>query len=199
MKRFEIEEKLTVIYDFVKEYSDSNGFPPSIREICDVTGIKSTATVYDYLNRLKSKGLIEQSPQKKRAIVLSKGRQNYKSIPLVGYIKAGSPNFAYENLEGYYPLPPDFQGGDCDFALRVDGESMINAGIYDKDIIIVRQQQTANNGEIVVALIEDNATVKTFYRRDDKVILHPENDSMQDMIFDDVQILGVVKGLYRKF
>lgn len=198
MKKHEIEEKLQKIYEFMQEYSLKNGFPPSMREIRDVMNIKSTATVYDYINRLKNKGLIEKLPQKKRAIIVPSAKQGFRSVPLVGSIKAGSPNFAYENLEGYYPLPPEFKSGDCTFALRVDGESMINVGIFDKDIIIVRQQNTAINGEIVVALIDDSATVKTFYKRDGKVILHPENDTMQDMVFDNVQILGVVKGLYRK-
>ena len=120
-------------------------------------------------------------------------------IPLVGVVRAGAPIFAVENLEGYYPLPPDFNGRESDFfALRVSGDSMINSGIYDKDVIIIKKQDCAENGEIVVALVDDSATVKRFYLRDNKVILHPENDDMQDLIFDDVKILGIVKGLYRK-
>ena len=198
MKQIEIEQKIKEMYNFLQEYSEEFGFPPSIREICNKMSIKSTATVYDYLNKMRNKGWLDKMPAKKRAIILPNKTQ-FASIPLIGSIKAGSPNFAYENLECYYPLPPDFQDNSTDFALRVDGDSMINAGIYDKDIIIVKQQETAENGEIVVALIEDSATVKRFYKSDNKIILHPENDSMEDMIFDNVQILGVVKGLYRKF
>ena len=113
-------------------------------------------------------------------------------------VRAGSPIFAVENLDGYCPLPPEFASSNVDFALRVNGDSMINAGIYDKDLIIVKKQEYAENGEIVVALIDDSATVKRFYKDNDKIILHPENDTMSDMIFDKVDVLGVVKGLIRK-
>ncbi len=197
MKQIELEEKIKSIYKYLTEYSQENGFPPSIREICDTFNIKSTASVHTYLNKMKDKGWLDKLPAKKRALVLPAQKQ-YKSVPLVGSIKAGYPNFAYENLEGYYPLPSDFNVVDNIFALKVDGDSMINAGIYDKDVILVRQQENAENGEIVVALIDDMATVKRFYRKNNKIILHPENDSLSDMIFDDVKILGVVKGLYRK-
>ena len=124
---------------------------------------------------------------------------DYNSIPLVGTIRAGSPIFASENFEGYYPLPEEFGSAQSKFALKVKGDSMINAGICEGDVIIVNQQSSANNGEIVVALIDDSATVKRIYRKNGKVILHPENDHMEDMIFDEVVVLGVVKGLMRKF
>ncbi len=192
-----IDEKIDKVYKFTIDYIESNGFPPSVREICSKLSIKSTATAYLYLEKLKQKGLLNKLPQKKRAISI-KDKANYKSIPLIGTIRAGSPIFAVENLEGYYPLPPDMLG-DGDFALKVSGESMINVGIFDKDVIIVKQQETANNGEIVVALIDDSATVKTFYKKGKKIILHPENDTMQDLIYDNVKILGIVKGLIRKF
>ena len=197
MKR--TEEKMNEIYNFTVEFISDNGYPPSIREICGKLGIKSTATAYSYIERLKEKGLLEKSPLKKRAITVPKKQSEFKSIPLVGTISAGQPIFAVENLEGYYPLPEDFSGGGNEFALKVKGDSMINAGIFDKDVIIVNQQSVAENGEIVVALVDDSATVKRFYKRSGKFILHPENDAMSDMIFDDVQILGVVKGLMRKF
>ena len=194
-----INEKTDKVYKFVIDYIDNNGYPPSIREICAKLGIKSTATAYSYIDRLKERGLLEKSPLKKRAITPATKKANFASIPLIGTITAGTPIFAVENLEGYCPLPEDFNGAEDDFALRVSGESMINAGIYDKDIIIVKKCDTADNGNIVVALIDDSATVKRFYKKDGKIVLHPENDFMSDMVFDDVQILGIVKGLIRKF
>ncbi len=194
-----INEKTDKVYKFVINYIDNNGYPPSIREICAKLNIKSTATAYSYIDRLKERGLLEKSPMKKRAITPATKKANFASIPLIGTITAGTPIFAVENLEGYCPLPEDFNGAEDDFALRVSGESMINAGIYDKDIIIVKKCDTADNGSIVVALIDDSATVKRFYKKDGKIVLHPENDFMSDMIFDNVQILGIVKGLIRKF
>ena len=155
-------------------------------------------TAYTYIERLKSRGLLNNTPQKKRSLTVAGQSKSFKTVPLVGEITAGKPIFAVENLEGYFPLPADFSGGEG-FALRVSGESMINAGIYDKDIIIVNRQDSADNGDIVVALIGDEATVKRFYKRDGKFILHPENDTMQDMMFDEISVLGVVKGLMRKF
>ena len=194
-----INEKTDKVYKFVIDYIDNNGYPPSIREICAKLNIKSTATAYSYIDKLKERGLLEKSPMKKRAIAPATKKANFASIPLIGTITAGTPIFAVENLEGYCPLPEDFNGAEDDFALRVSGESMINAGIYDKDIIIVKKCDTADNGSIVVALIDDSATVKRFYKKDGKIVLHPENDFMSDMIFDNVQILGIVKGLIRKF
>lgn len=199
MKRAEIEEKLNEVYQYTVEYIETNGFPPSVRDICKDLNIKSTATAYSYLNKLKSKGLLDKSPLKKRAITLANSIVKFKSVPLIGVISAGTPIYAVENLEGYYPVPPEFNNSNADFALKVKGESMINAGIFDKDIILVKQQSTAENGEIVVALIDDSATVKRFYKKKDKIVLHPENDTMDDMIFDNVTILGIVKGLIRKF
>lgn len=194
-----IDEKINQVYNFTVEFIKDNGFPPSVREICSKLNIKSTATAYSYIERLKDKGLLEKSPLKKRAITLSQKINDFKAIPLVGTIRAGSPIFAVENLEGYYPLPDEFNTGGEEFALKVQGDSMINAGIFENDIIIVKSQPTANNGEIVVALIEDSATVKRFYKKNGKIVLHPENDTLEDMIFDNVVVLGVVKGLMRKF
>lgn len=194
-----IDERIEKVYNFTLEYTQNYGFPPSMREICDKLNIKSTATVYSYIEKLKSKGLIDKLPQKKRAYTLSHNC-DIKTIPLVGTIRAGAPILAIENLEGYFPLPQDFSKNGNEFALKVKGDSMINAGIYENDIIVVNQQNTANNGDIVVALIDDDATVKRFYKKNKKIILHPENDVMEDMIFTDkVTILGVVKGLFRKF
>ena len=192
-----IEEKLDKVYNFTADYIENNGFPPSVREICAECNIKSTATAFSYLERLKERGLIRKMPDKKRSLTLKTGNFNYKSVPIIGTIRAGSPIFAVENLDGYCPIPADMNCGENSFALKVVGNSMINAGIKENDTIIVRGQETANNGEIVVALVEDSATVKRFYKRDGKIILHPENDEMEDMIFEDVKILGIVKGLIR--
>lgn len=200
MKKKELSDKLNSVYKFTSDYINDNGFPPSVREICSKLNIKSTATAYSYIEKLRKKGLIDKSPMKKRALKLSQPvLSNQGQIPLIGTVRAGSPIFAVENLDGYYPLPPDFIGFKDDFfALRVSGDSMINAGIYDKDVIIVKKQNYAENGEIVVALVDDSATVKRFYLEKNKIILHPENDEMEDLIFDDAKILGIVKGLYRK-
>lgn len=195
----DIQEKVQKVYEFVLCYVSKNGFPPSIRDICANLNIKSTATAYSYLNKLKSKGLLDKLPNKKRAITIQDGLKNYKNIPLLGTIRAGSPIFAVENLEGYYPLPNEFSNYENVYALRVVGNSMINAGILENDVVIVKYQNTANNGDIVVALIDEFATVKRFYKKENKVILRPENDDMDDMFFDDVSIIGVVKGLFRKF
>ena len=194
-----MEGKLERVYRFVEHYIAENGFPPSVREICEQIGIKSTATAYSYLNRLKDMGRIDKTDSKKRALSLT-DKTALKRIPLVGTVTAGTPILAVENLEGYYPLLPDFPGSDEDyFMLRVFGDSMIEAGIYDGDKIIVKRQNTADNGEIVVALIEDSATVKRFFKRENKIILHPENSALSDIVLNDVVILGIVEGLIRKF
>lgn len=194
-----MEGKLERVYRFVEHYIAENGFPPSVREICEQVGIKSTATAYSYLNRLKDMGRIDKTDSKKRALSLT-DKTALKRIPLVGTVTAGTPILAVENLEGYYPLLPDFPGSDEDyFMLRVFGDNMIEAGIYDGDKIIVKRQNTADNGEIVVALIEDSATVKRFFKRENKIILHPENSALSDIILSDVVILGIVEGLIRKF
>ncbi len=195
-----IEEKINQVYNFTLNFIDENGFPPSVRDICAKLNIKSTATAYSYIERLKAKGLLEKSPFKKRAITpTERFKREFNSVPLVGTVRAGAPIFAVENLEGYCPLPAEFSNSGIEFALKVQGDSMINAGIYDGDVIVVTKQNVANNGEIVVALVDDGATVKRFFKRNNKIILHPENDLLEDMIFDDVSVLGVVKGLYRKF
>ena len=199
MKSHEISEKLNEIYNFTVDYIQKNHYPPTIREICAKCNIKSTASAYVYIEKLKAKGLLEKSPSKKRSLSVSKDKTNFKSIPLIGTITAGTPIFAVENLDGYYPLPPEFSINNETFALKVKGDSMINAGIYDKDVIIVEKSESAENGQIVVALIEDSATVKRFFIKDGKYLLHPENDQMQDKIYDELTILGIVKGLYRKF
>ena len=190
-------EKYNTVYEFIKKYITENGYSPSVREICANCGIKSTATAYQYINKLNEQGLIKKAGNKKRAVSLKKSGGQSVSVPLVGTVAAGQPIFADENYEGYYSLPTEFFGSDDMFMLTVKGDSMIKIGMLDGDKIIVKKQNTADNGDIVVALVDDSVTVKRFYRRDRKIILHPENDSMSDFVFDDVSVLGKVVGLMR--
>ncbi len=193
-----IDSKLEELYNYVKNYHDQNGYSPTVRDICKDLHIKSTATAHYYLERLSDRGYIKKNDDKKRAISIC-GRNNSFEVPLIGTVTAGSPILAVENLEGYYPLPLEFKTSETLFMLKVKGDSMINSGIFDGDKIVVKQQETANNGDIVVALIDDCATVKRFFTQNGKIILHPENDQMEDIIVDNASILGVVVGLTRKF
>lgn len=195
-----MDEKLSRVLNYVRGYIEENGFPPTVREICSELGIKSTATAYSYLERLKEQGQLKKSKAKNRAIeVLDKNKVNYKTVPLIGRVTAGMPILAQENVEGYFPLPSDiFRSNDL-FMLAVEGESMIEAGICDGDIIIVNRQNYAENGDIVVALIDSEATVKRFYREKDYFRLHPENSAMSDIIIKDCMVLGKVCGLLRKY
>lgn len=193
------QEKLIMVMDYIRKFSEENGYTPSVREIGKECGIKSTATVYSYLQKLQDKGYLSKASNKKRSVTLT--RSSGVNIPLIGTVTAGQPIFAYENYEDYYTFPAgEFKGEDL-FMLRVEGTSMIDAGIMNGDKIIVRKQETAENGEIVVALVEDSATVKRFFRRDGKIVLHPENELLSDMIFEDgeVRILGKVIGLTRNY
>jgi len=192
------EEKIKKIYDFVLDYTKSNNYPPSVREICAVMGFKSTSTAQYYLDKMISSGIIQKSDNKKRALSLSANETSYIKVPLVGTVTAGEPILAVENLEGYYPIPDEFATDSDLFMLKVKGSSMIDAGIYDGDKIIVKKQNSANNGDIVVAFFNDSATVKRFFKKDNKIILHPENPTLEDIILDDVDILGKVQGLIRK-
>lgn len=196
------KNKLYEVLDFINQYGEENGFPPTVRDMCRELGIKSTATAYDYVNRLRDMGLLSKAENKKRAVTLKSG--DTVKVPLIGTVTAGQPIFAVENFDGYYTLPTaEFKGDDL-FLLRVHGESMIEAGIFDGDKIVVRKQETAENGDIVVAMfddgISDGATVKRYFRRDGKIILHPENSTMSDFVLNEsngVQILGKVIGLLR--
>lgn len=193
------ESKLIKVMDYIRKFSEENGYTPSVREIGAQCGIKSTATVHSYIARLQERGYLNKADNKKRSVSL--GRTSGVNIPLIGTVTAGQPIFAYENYEDYYTFPAgEFRGDDL-FMLRVQGTSMIDAGIYDGDKIIVRRQQTAEDGEIVVALVEDSATVKRLYRRDGKIVLHPENEALSDMIFEpeEVSVLGKVVGLMRNY
>ncbi len=193
------EEKLTMLMDYIRKFTEENGYTPSVREIGKECGIKSTATVHSYLERLQSRGLLSKAENKKRSMTI--GRSAGVSIPLIGTVTAGQPIFAYENYEDYYTFPVgEFKGEEL-FMLRVSGTSMIDAGIMDGDKIIVRRQQTAENGDIIVALVDEAATVKRFFRKDGQIVLHPENEALSDMIFEDgeVSILGKVVGLMRNY
>ena len=192
-----INEKLNACYEYVKNYIQENGYAPSVRDICKDLNIKSTATAHLYLKKLSENGLIDVKSDKKRAISLN---SSYVSgVPLIGTVAAGQPIFATENYEDYYTLPKDFNTSEDLFMLTIKGNSMQNAGILNGDKIVVKKQNYANNGDIVVALLDDSATCKRFFKKDDKIILHPENDDYSDIIVNDVQILGKVVGLIRKF
>ena len=191
------ENKLIKVMDYIRRFSEENGYTPSVREIGAYCGIKSTATVHSYIERLQEKGYLNKAENKKRAVTL--GKSGSVNIPLLGTVTAGQPVFAYENYEEYYSFPlGEFRGVDL-FMLHVQGTSMINAGICDGDKIIVRRQQTAADGEIVVALVGESATVKRLFRRNGKIILHPENEVLDDFVFnpEEVSILGKVVGLIR--
>lgn len=182
------------VFNYIQKFITENGYAPCVREVCSACNIKSTATVFNIINRLKERGLLEKSDVKRRAISL---KSKSVSVPLVGTVAAGQPIFASENYEGYFSLPDNFFSGGELFMLNVKGSSMIKIGMFDGDKVVVRKQDTADNGDIVVALVDDSATVKRFFKRDGKVVLHPENDEMSDFVFDDVTILGKVVGLIR--
>lgn len=187
--------KMRAVLSYINEYNAENGYAPSIREICSKLEIKSTASAYMYLQKLKDEGYLNRTPNRNRALSFKKSTS--VNIPLIGTVTAGQPIFAYENYEDFYSFPAgSFSGSDL-FMLRVQGTSMIDAGILDGDKIIVRKQETAENGDIVVALIDDSATVKRFFKKDDHFVLHPENETMSDIIVNDVAILGKVVGLIR--
>ena len=186
------------ILDFIKSEIDLKGYPPSVREICAAVGLKSTSTVHAHLNRLEKQGLIRRDSTKPRALeVLDGSHQRGRSVPLVGRVTAGQPILAIENIEDYLTLPQSMLGSDEIYCLRVQGESMINAGILDGDIVVLREQHDAENGDIVVAILDDGATVKRFYKEKDHIRLQPENDSMDPIIVKDCQILGKVFGVFR--
>lgn len=192
------------VLDFIKQKIREDGYPPTVREICKGVGLRSTSTVHGYLNRLETLGAIVRNPASSRAIevVEDMGWRQKKMMPtpVVGMVRAGEPIVADERVETVLPLPSELIGDDASFILTVRGDSMINAGIQEGDLLIVRQQETARNGEIVVALVGGNdATVKRFYREADHVRLQPENDNYEPIISTDVKILGRVIGLFRHY
>jgi len=199
-----LSERQRQILDFIKREIRRKGYPPSVREIGEAVGLRSSATVHAHLARLEEKGYIRRDPVKPRAIEVLEDDPYYRkkrvvNVPVVGRVTAGTPILAVENIEDVFPLPYELVGDENVFLLRVRGESMIEAGIYDGDYVLVRQQQHARDGDIVVALLGDEATVKRFYKEQDHVRLQPENSLMDPIITRDVQILGKVTGLFRTF
>lgn len=194
------------ILNFIEQYSLEKGYPPTVREICAGVGLNSPSTVHGYISRLEKAGLLEKDPSSSRGLRLAQKNNvahvteaddNILSVPVIGQISAGQPILAEENIERMFPLPSDFARGSDVFMLKIRGESMINAGILDGDYVIVKSQSVANNGDIVAALVEDSATVKTFYKENGHFRLQPENDALEPIIVDTVAIIGKVIGVYR--
>ncbi|QEK12163.1 transcriptional repressor LexA [Crassaminicella thermophila] len=201
---YDITKQQEKILNYIKNEVNTKGYPPSVREICVAVGLKSTSTVHGHLAKLEKNGYIRRDPTKPRAIEVLDNNENIPNkkeiieIPVVGKVTAGLPILAVENIEDTFPVPLDFIDNSKYFMLTVKGDSMINAGILDGDYILVKQQQIANNGDIVVAMIEDEATVKRFYKEKNYIRLQPENLSMDPIITTNVRILGLVKGVFRK-
>ena len=199
----ESKDKQSEIYEFLKTYTESKGYPPSVREICEAVSLKSTSTVHGHLKRLEKKGLIKRDPSKPRALEIAElatPKTEMINIPIVGKITAGLPILATENIEDTFSLPLNFIKHDKElFMLRVSGESMINAGINDNDLAIIERCNDASNGEIVVALIDDSATIKRFFKEKDHIRLQPENDTMSPIIVDNCSILGKLVGIFRAY
>lgn len=197
-----ITAKQQEILDYIKEEILKKGYPPAVREICEAVNLKSTSSVHSHLETLEKNGYIKRDPTKPRAIEICDEsfqmvRTEMVSIPIIGTVAAGTPILAEENIESYFPIPAEFVPTGESFALNVKGESMINVGIQNGDQVFVNVCSTAKNGEIVVALVDDSATVKTFYRENGHVRLQPENDTMEPIIVDDCKILGKVFGVFR--
>ena len=210
-----ITKRQMQIYEFIKQYQFENGYPPSVREIASAVGLSSPSTVHAHLNALEDHGLIKRDASKPRALevfnedgsstktklaeVLESPNRSTVSLPLVGRVAAGLPILAEQNVEDTFTLPTEIAGDGSSFVLEVHGESMINVGIYNGDFIVVREQKNAMNGEIVVAMIDGEATVKTFYKERGRVRLQPENDSMEPIYAENPVILGKVVALMRRF
>ncbi len=206
MSNGKITAKQTQILEYIKEQLLAKGYPPSVREICQAVNLKSTSSVHSHLATLEENGYIRRDPTKPRAIEIiddefALSRREVINIPIVGSVAAGEPILATQNIQDYFPVPPEYlrNTNNQTFMLKVKGESMINVGIYDGDLLIVDQCNSAGNGEIVVALVEDSATVKTFYKEKGYIRLQPENDTMEPIIVENCQILGKVIGLFRQF
>ena len=207
MSKISKEEQL---YEFIKSYQNSNGYPPTVREMCKAIKVSSTSTIFYYLNKLEISNKIKKNPNKNRALeivdntatistIKPSNDSSMTRIPVLGTVTCGEPILAVQTAEEYFMVSPTLFRGDDLFMLTAKGESMINAGIYDGDKIVLRQQSNADNGDIVAALIDDSATIKRFYKENGHYRLQPENDSMEPIIVDNVQILGKVVGLVRKF
>ena len=200
-----VSKKQKEVLEYIKKEILHRGFPPAVREICQAVGLKSTSSVHAHLESLEKAGYIRRDPSKPRAIEIldeefSMTRREMVNVPLVGTVRAGEPILAHENITDYIPIPAEYMPNNPSFMLRVKGESMINAGIFDGDCLLVSQTPVAGNGDIVVALLEDSATVKTYYKEEGHIRLQPENDEMDPIIVNgDVDILGKVYGVFRLF
>jgi repressor LexA len=199
-----ISAKQREILEYLKSQIINRGYPPAVREICEAVNLKSTSSVHSHLETLEKNGYIRRDPSKPRAIEViddefNLTRRELVNVPIVGTITAGQPILAVENVEGYFPVPSEYMPNEETFMLKVKGDSMINVGIFDGDKILVEKISTAANGEIVVALIDDSVTVKTFYKEKGYYRLQPENDTMEPIIVPELTILGKVIGLFRLF
>ncbi|HJD36432.1 MULTISPECIES: transcriptional repressor LexA [unclassified Blautia] len=200
-----ISKKQSEILEYIKNEILNRGFPPSVREICEAVNLKSTSSVHSHLETLEKNGYIRRDPTKPRAIEIVDDnfnlvRRETVNVPIIGKVAAGQPLLAVENVEGYFPIPSEYMPNNKTFMLVVQGDSMVNAGIFNGDYVVVEQQPTAENGQKVVALVDDSATVKTFYKEDGYIRLQPENDAMEPIIVEPdqtFQILGRVIGVFR--
>ena len=202
MSKGKITAKQQEILDFIKEQTLQRGFPPAVRDICKAVNLKSTSSVHSHLETLEKKGYIKRDATKSRTIeILDESfrtvRTEMVSIPVVGNVAAGEPILAEQNIDSYFPVPADYVPQGESFILKVKGDSMINAGIFSGDSVFVHRTDTADNGDMVVALVDDSATVKTFYKENGHFRLQPENDTMDPIIVDDCNILGRVYGVFR--
>lgn len=199
-----ITDKQREILEYIKSEILHKGYPPAVREICTAVHLKSTSSVHSHLETLEKNGYIRRDPTKPRAIEIiddtfNLTRRETVNVPMLGQVAAGQPILAVENIDNYFPIPAEMLPNAETFMLKVKGESMINAGILDGDYILVEEKHTARNGDMVVALVDDSATVKTFYKEDGHIRLQPENDTMEPIIVPDCQILGEVIGVFRFF
>ncbi|HIV52191.1 MAG TPA: transcriptional repressor LexA [Candidatus Mediterraneibacter norwichensis] len=204
MAQGKISKKQLEILEYIKSQILERGFPPAVREICEAVNLKSTSSVHSHLETLEKNGYIRRDPTKPRAIEIlddnfNLTRREMVNVPIVGQVAAGEPILAQQNIENYFPIPVDFMPNSQTFLLKVKGESMINAGILDGDMVLVEETPAASNGDMVVALVDDGATVKTFYKEEGIFRLQPENDFMDPIIVKEVTILGKVIGVFRFF
>lgn len=204
MAQGKLGKKQKEILEFIKDEILSKGYPPSVREICDAVSLRSTSSVHAHLATLENAGYIRRDPTKPRAIEIlddefGLSRKEMVQVPILGRVAAGEPIYAEQNIVDYFPIPIDFVRNRDTFLLKVQGESMINAGILDGDYVLVEERSSASNGDMVVALVEDGATVKTFYKENGYIRLQPENDYMDAILVPDVHILGHVIGVFRFF
>ncbi|MFI3207708.1 MAG: transcriptional repressor LexA [Eubacteriales bacterium] len=202
MGKGKITEKQQLILEYIKEQILAKGYPPAVREICEAVNLKSTSSVHSHLETLEKNGYIRRDPTKPRAIEIiddtfNLTRREVVNVPMIGEVAAGEPLLAQENINNYFPIPMEFMPNAETFMLKIKGESMINVGIFDGDMVLVEKCNTARNGDLVVALVEDGATVKTFYKESNYYRLQPENDNMDPIIVDEVMILGKVIGVFR--